>query len=219
MKSKYTREQIVSFVKSLDVRAQKFTDEQIDNVINRGYAELVSHRKTIFSNEEVADLAKNYAIPQLNDTFEIEEDVTEIYDIYLQDGTAEPGDFHQRYIQGSGIYVNSEMAYRDNRETGRVHIDLGRSKDFSEIPSGHQFDTLVVKYYYTPKATDETVYMDAQTYLAWTDAMNVATNYFLKDVENEMRKQASLKRTSASIGNDVEDELTERRAMFGGWGL
>ena len=211
MKNEYTRDTIVDFIKNLDTRAQKFSDTQIDNVINRGYAELMTVSKTIFSNEEVVDLEPYYEGSELTLTLEVEDDATEVYDVYVTLEDGKDTSICQQVIQDVGIYRNSDLAYRDNRYIGRVHLDL-------EVVD-ETFDNVVVKYYYTPKATDQSVYMDSQTYLSWTDSMWAATNYFLKDIEGEAQKRASMHRTSKSITQDPEDVPDQERSLFGGLGI
>lgn len=210
MKTEYTRDQITDFIKNLDVRASKFTDVQLDNVINRGYAELTTVSKRIFSNEDVVSLDGYYSAGETKITLDVEDDATEIYDLYV---TFEGDDkkIAHEVLQDVGIYRNDNVAYRDNRYIGRVHVDL---EAIDEV-----FDNLVVKYYYTPKAADTSVYMDTQTYLAWTDAMWAAANYFLKDIEGETQKRASMGRTSKSISQDPEDIPDRARTIFGGLGL
>ncbi len=211
MKTEYTRANIVAFIKNLDTRAQKFTDEKIDDIINRGYAELSTVSKRIFSNEEVAALEPYYESGELQITVDVEEDVTEIYDLYTTIEGDRDKSICQRTIQGIGMYVDNDVAYRDNRYVGRVHLSLDT---LDEV-----FDNVVVKYYYTPTAVTDSVYMDSQTYLAWTDAMWAATNYFLKDIEGEAQKRNSMGRTSKSMTQEPEDIPEHARALFGGFGI
>jgi len=206
MKNIYTRDEIITFIKGLDVRARKFTDTEINNVINRGYAELSTVTKQAFSSEEVVDLSPFYDGSELKHTFDIEDDVTDIYDLYVtQEG--DDKSMSQEVVQDVGIYRDTDLAFRDNRYVGRLHIHLDASDT--------QFDNLVAKYFYTPRATDESVYMDSQAYLAWTDAMGAATDYFLKDVDEETRKRTSMNRTSKSmVQQDPEDSVDSVRAVF-----
>ena len=209
-KTKYTKDEIVAFIRDLDVRAKTLSDVKIDNIIDRGYAELTTVSKRLFSNEDVVALAEYYDTSELKLTLDIEDDVTEIYDIY----TTQEGDdkgLCQEEVQGIGIYRNSDVAFRDNRYLGRFHLDL--TPDYLD---NNSFDNCVVKYYYTPKATNEDVYMDSQVYLAFQDAMWAALNYFMKDIEGESQKRASMTRTSQSTTQDPEDIPTEGRAIFGG---
>lgn len=211
-KKSYTRETIVSFVKGLDTRARTFTDDQINNVINRGYAELMTQSKRIFSDQDIIPLDDYYDIGEMKVTLDVDVDVTEIYDLYVTiEGDDRLKDRANEVIQGIGIVRHNDLAYRDNRYTGRFHLDLDSTDEV--------FDNAIVKYYYTPSASDEIVYMDAQTYLAFTDAMWAATNYFLKDIEGEAQKRASMIRTSESITQGPEDIPTSDRAMFGNMGV
>jgi len=208
-KTKYTKEQITTFLKDLDIRAKEFSKEKLDSIINRGYAELTTVSKTMFSGEEVVPLDEYYTVNETKLSLDIEDDVTEVYDLYVtieKDNTDKS--ICQDVIQGVGIYRNNDLAYRDNRYVGRFHLDLS-AKDVV-------FDNVVVKYYYTPKATDEDVYMDSQVYLAFQDAIWAALNYFVKDVEGEAQKRASMSRTSKSTTQEPEDTEFASRAIFFG---
>jgi len=204
--TKYTRAEIVSFIKDLDTRAQKLSDAKIDSVINRGYAELMTTSKQLFSNEEVVALDEYYAAGEKKVSLDINEDVTEIYDIYftIED---EDNSICQEVVQGIGIYRNNNAIYRDNRYVGRFHFDLS---EVNEV-----FDNVISKYYYTPKATDADVFMSTQVYLAFQDAIWAALNYFLKDVDGESQKRASMARTSKSATQEPEDVPERSRSIFG----
>jgi len=211
-KKAYTRDTIVAFVKGLDTRARTFNSSQIDNVINRGYAELMTQSKRIFSNQDIVPLDDYYEINELKVTLDVDVDVTEIYDLYVTvEGENLSKSTADEVIQDIGIVRNNDIIYRDNRYVGRFHLDLGALDN--------KFNNAVVKYYYTPTASDQTVYMDAQTYLAFTDAMWAATNYFLKDVEGEAQKRASMERTSKSITQGPEDIPSSGRSIFGHIGI
>lgn len=205
--TRYTREDITTFVKNLDVRARELSDAKIDDVINRAYAELMTVSKRLFSNEEVVSLQDYYDLGEDKITLDVTDDCKEVYDLYTTIET-EPYVGAQEVIQGVGIYRNNDVAYRDNRAIGRVHVNL-KAVDYT-------FDNVVIKYYYTPKATDQDVFMESQVYLAFQDAIWASLNYFLKDVESESQKRASMYRTAMSSTQDPEDIPDSPRAMFGG---
>ena len=208
MKTMYTRDTINTFVRGLDVRAKTLTPTQLDNVINRGYAELMTTSKKLFSNEDVVNLAAYYTGGELKLTIDVEADCTEIYDVYTTiEGEVANKSVCEDIIQGIGICRDNDVAYRDNRYIGRVHLDLGASSN--------TYDNLVVKYYFTPNATTADIYMDSQVYLAFTDAMWAALLYFFKDIEGEAQKRASMQRTSKSITQEPEDVPDIGRAIFG----
>jgi len=83
MKVEYTREAIVEFIRNLDTRARDFNDARIDDVINRGYAELMTVTNRIFSNEDVVELAPYYETNELKVSLDVEDDATEVYDVYV----------------------------------------------------------------------------------------------------------------------------------------
>lgn len=208
-KTEYTKAAIVTFIKDLDTRAKSLSDSKIDNIIDRAYAELTTVSKKLFSNEEVISLAAYYEVGELKATLDIEDDVTEIYDMYTTiEGDTADKSICQDIVQGIGIYRNTDVLYRD-RYVGRFHVDLS-------VKESILFDNMVVKYHFTPKATTDSVFMDSQLYLAFQDALWAALNYFMKDVEGEAQKRASMTRTTKSAPQEPEDIPEESRAMFGG---
>ncbi len=213
MKTEYSRDDINSFVRGLDVRAKSLSDAKLTDVVNRGYAELLTVSTRLFSNEDIISLDEYYEASELVLTFDVEDDAVEVYDLYL---TVEGDDADKSYcdevVQGVGIFRNNDVAYRDNRYIGRIHLDL----DYDKNNSKH-FDNCVIKYYYTPKATDDSIMMSSQVWATFTDAMWASLNYFLKDVTSESQKRASMERTSKAVIEVYPEDIPERgRAVFGG---
>jgi len=119
MKNRYTPEDIIDAVKSLDTRAARLESDQITNVINDGYAELCTIIQA-FSNEEVVDLQPFYDTGEQQVTLDIEEDVSEIYDLYLTIENKSKTSFDH----GIRKIRDENIIYKDNRYNGRVHLDF-----------------------------------------------------------------------------------------------
>lgn len=209
-KNTYTRTDIVDFIKALDTRAKAFDDTKLDFVINRAYTEMTNSAPTLFSDENILNLAQYYDLGQDLITLDVSEDCLEVYDTYttLENTSSADLSICDEVVNGIGIYRNRDTIYRDNRNVGRVYVDL-KAIDY-------QFDNAVIKFYYVPKATTAEVYMSARVYAAFQDAIGVAVNYFLKDVEGEMQKQASLRRTSLSANYEPEDIPDRTPQVFKG---
>ena len=188
MKRAYTREEIVTIVKGYDVRAQTLDSSKIDTVLDQAYAELCTVVQA-FSNEEVVDVATYRDVGEYKFTLDIVEDVTSIYDLYV---TIE--NEHSSFSHGIQEIRDDQVIWQDNRYNGRVHIDLSRMPN-----AGSQADSIVIKYYYVPVATSETVYLDAQTMLAFKNAIGVALTDQLKDIEGNIQKRAAMTRTAKAI--------------------
>jgi len=149
MKTEYTRDDINTFVRGLDTRAKVLSDVQLNNVVNRGYAELMTVSTRLFSNEDVVNLDEYYASNEMTLSFDVEDDAVDVYDLYLTvEGEDADKSICQEVVQGIGIYRNDNVVYRDNSYIGRVHLSLD-----AEVLSDATFDNCLVKYYYTPKAT------------------------------------------------------------------
>lgn len=192
MKKAYTNETITTTVKALDVRAQKFSTDQINNVIDDAYSELCTIVQA-FSDEEVVELDSFYEAGELQITLDIEEDVVEIYDLYL---TKENLD-KTVYDYGIEQTRSEKLIYRDNRYNGRVHVDLDANAQ-STLPNSN-YDNAIIKYYYIPTSTTEVVYMDAQTWIAFKSALGVALYDEVHDVERNGQKRAEMARRAKAI--------------------
>ena len=193
MKKAYTPEMLINATVAVDVRAQKLSSEDIDNVIDDAYAELCTVTQA-FSDEEVVSLDEFYENNETTIVHTIEEDVVDIYDLYL---TIEGKD-KEIYDYGIEKIRDPKVIYKDNRYNGRVHIDL---ETLSKT-----VDNAIIKYYYIPTHTTETVYMDAQTWIALKSALGAAMYDKMHDVERNAQKRAEMaRRAKAIIPGEPED--------------
>ncbi len=196
MKKAYVPDMLIDAVKNLDVRAQKLSDTQINLIIDDGYTELCSIIQA-FSNEEIVSLQIFYDEGEEKVTLDVEEDVNEIYDLYL---TIENQD-KAEYDYGIKKIRDKRVIYKDNRYNGRVHLDF---ELLTEV-----VDNAVIKYYYTPTSSTETVYMDAQTWLALKSALGVALYDTLHDVERNGQKRAEATRRARAILPELPEDATD----------
>jgi len=196
MKKMYTPEMVLAATKTLDVRAQKLSDEKLATVINDAYTEL-SSISAVFSDEEVIALAPFYELGEELVTIDIQEDVTDIYDLYLTEENKDK----DIYLYGIEKIRDKKVIYKDNRYNGRVHIDFSTLK----TPT----DNAVIKYYYVPTYTTENVYMDAQTWLTFKSALGVSLYDMLHDVERNGQKRAELTRRAKNIMPDRPEDAND----------
>ena len=196
MKVAYSPEKVLEAVKSLDTRAAKLPDDKLNNIIDDGYTELCAVIQA-FSNEDVISLEPFYTAGETKITLDIEEDVTEIYDLYL---TKEDED---KNVYDYGIKKNRDhrVIYKDNRYNGRVHVDLDILTTL--------MDNIVIKYYYVPTHTSKIVYMDAQTWLAFKSALGVALYDHLHDVERNGQKRAETIRRARAIIPELPEDAND----------
>ena len=196
MKKAYTPEIVIDAVKNLDVRTQKLSLSILNTIIDDGYAELCTVVQA-FSDEEIIDLVPFYEAGEQQITLDIEEDVSEIYDLYL---TREGRD-KDIYEYGIEKIRDSLRIYKDNRYNGRIHIDF----DTETQPVDHA----IIKYYYVPTHTTDTVYMDAQTWLAFKSALGVALYDTLHDVERNGQKRSEMKRRALAIIPSLPEDAND----------
>ena len=196
MKKAYTPELIIAAVKALDIRAQKLTAAQIDLIIDDGYTELVTITQ-VFSNEKIINLAVYYDNGESKTEVVVNDDVNEIYDLYL---TIENKD-KSVYDYGIKKIRDHRVVYKDNRYNGKVHID------FDLLTT--KVDNVVIKYYFTPTSTSDIVYMDAQTWLAFKSALGVALYDTLHDVERNGQKRAEMSRRAKAILPELPEDAND----------
>jgi len=194
MKKAYTPKMIIDIIKLLDTRALKFSEDKLNTVIDDAYAELCTIIQA-FSDEEVVDLTPFYTEGEELVTLDINEDVVDIYDLYV---TFEDKD-KEVYKHGIEKIRDDRVIYKDNRYNGRVHIDL-------EVRAVKQYDNAVLKYYYIPTHTTETVYMDAQTWIAFKSSLGVVVYAMLHDVTKSGQKRAEMTRRARAIVPDLPED-------------
>jgi len=190
MKRKYTKEAIVADIKVMDKRALTMSDEQIDMIINDGYS-YIGMFTQLFSNEDVLEMAEYYDLGEHKLTIDIEDDTQFIYDLYGTVETVEP--LRKVY--------NADAIYQDGRYTGRIHINL----DLCET-----LDNVVIKYFYTPQATDLDIYVDAMAYSVMKQSFRVAIDSYLKDDKREAKSMSKLEGMCLNIVPDIPFDLSSR---------
>lgn len=196
MKKEYTPETLVSTVQALDVRAQKLSTDQINSVIDDAYTELCTAVQ-IFSGEEIVPLAAFYETGEQQITLDIEDDVSDLYDLYL---TIEDKD-KDAYDYGIEKIRDEKVIHRDNQYNGRVHIDLDTMTETA--------NNAVLKYYYTPTSSTSSVYMDAQSWLALKSALGAALYDAVHDVERNGQKRSEMNRRAKAIITNLPEDAFE----------
>ncbi len=202
MKNKYTQADMIARFKMLDVRAKKLTDDQIMVLMDRAYGNLSAMFGYAFSDEEVVNMDQYYANGELKLSLDVEEDVIDIYDLYLTEEN------QSAYLHGIKETRDENQVYRDNRYSGRLHIDLTHSVTIpsSGIDDGEgRYDNCVVKYFYTPVTTVDDIYMDSITYTALEQAWQVVLSDYVKDEKGKAEALTDMMRLGSKITMPPED--------------
>lgn len=214
MKIEYPKSYFVDRLRRLEPRAAKLTDNDFDNIINDGFAEM-STLGMFYSDEEVVSMLPYYEGGETKLTLDIEEDVTFIYDYYLtSENEAFDDHLHGiRRMQHTNFKridnADENSMYLDNRYNGRIHINL------EQTPDGTIVDNAVIKYFYTPTSNTDVFYMDQQTRLATESAMASALFEYFLDTEKAGRKRAAMTRQAlAIVPINPEDLLDRPKSMF-----
>ena len=203
MKNKFTHDDIVARMKAIDKRVETMTPALVDTLMDRGYALLVSQYGYSFTNEDVVSLDEYYTAGELLLSLDVEDDVVDIYSLYV---TRESLD-KDVYKHGICREYNERYVYRDNRYSGRVHVDLNGT-------TTNQFDNVVIKYCYTPKSTDDDIMLDSITMTALEYAFATAIYSYVKDSDSKKEAAADMIAIGSSITMPPEDEETQVRSIF-----
>jgi hypothetical protein len=214
MKREYSKDYFITKLKTLDTRIAKLPNEQIDYIIDDGFAEICTVGM-FFNNEEVISMKPYYDAGETKIELQVVEDVTSMYDYYLtvenQDSSIYRHGIKRLQESNYSALDNSDTnsMYTDSRYQGKVHIDL------SEVPNNEIVDNAVLKYFYTPNSESTSYYMDQQTRLATESAMATAAYSYLHDVEKASQKRAAMTRQAlAIIPINPLDLHTKRTSMF-----
>lgn len=205
MKRKVTKTDLIGYIKNLDKRALAMSDNDIDEVILQGFAEL-STVSQVFTNEEVVDLTPYITAGEDKVVIDVEDDVTEIYDLYItteDNGTLKQGVYIQKDSDS-----NPKFIYEDDRYKGRVHVDV------ANLPINT--NNAVIKYFFIPDSDFVDAYLDGQVHLALKNALGACLYDILHDAERAAQKRAAMVRTTNSIVNSgaPKDWQSDKPSMF-----
>jgi len=176
MRRKITKDQLTTYIKRLDTRCRKFDSDKIDEIINDAFSEL-NTIDSFFYDEDVLEIT-----PYLEDgvtklSYDVEKDVTFIYDAFLSADTKNPH-------SNSDLYVEV-----DPRVMGRVNIDFTSTenmyKAFTYHPqtsySSETPTTLIVRFGYVPTSEFDEIFMNRDIYKALRHSLAAATYIDLHD--------------------------------------
>jgi len=201
MKLKFTKEQIVARIKMIDKRVEQLSVEQIDILIDRGYSILTSQYGYAFADEEVVSMQPFYDSGELLLTLDVQDDVVDVYDLYLTQENLSKS----IYMHGIKQVRDESLVYRDNRSVGRVHVDV---QDNAEV-----YDNVVIKYTYTPQATDDDIYVDSITMTTLEYAWASAIYSYMKDTKSMEASAKSMLAVGSGI-TMIEDEVEQVSSIF-----
>lgn len=207
MRRKITKVQLLAYIQGLDTRAEDLSPAQLDEVMLTGFSEIATV-VTPFSNEEVVNISEYVLNGETNITLDVEEDVLDIYDLYMD--VSKQTDSR---IQGIDIYRNTNVLFKDGRYVGRVHIALGElisSTRYIDNKYGitpGDINNIIIKYLYTPDADFEDAFIDSQAYLTLQFAMATSLYDYLHDVETASQKRAGMIRTGKAVMHSKPEDF------------
>ena len=188
MKRLVTKDQLISYMKELDTRCKKWTDDQFDRAINNGFAELCTVIQPFVSQVNV-DLEDYYELGESTFDINLIGDSTSIYDLYLMKETTSEHIWKQDEEKTRDPY----MIWKDAVNSDVVHVDL--SKDLQR----RTFERAVVKYFYVPTAEFTELYISSDVYVALEAAISSAAYSILHDVEKSGQMRTQFTRLGSAV--------------------
>ncbi len=205
MKRLVTKASLISFMNTLDTRAKRLDPDQVDYVINNGFAELCT-----VANPFVADVTKDltsyYELGETSFTINLPADVNEVYDLYLVYQDQE----ETLFTHGEMKIRDENRIWRDPKDLDIVHVDL------TVAHQGAPYNLAVVKYFYVPTADFDELYISNDVYIALESAVSSALFSALHDVEKSGQMRAQFTRQVSGILNPYPEDYLDpgKPSMF-----
>jgi len=198
MKRRVTKESLVSYIKTLDKRFNNFTDEEVDEVLNDGFAELCTIVQP-FASQVTESLSDYYEFGETVFDINIQEDVSDVYDFYLSKENQDESIFDH------GVYKNRDKnrIYKDAQNSDLIHVDISYDK------YGLIYELAVVKYFYIPTSNFDELFIGSDVYLALKAAFALSSFEYVQDVENSERRRAAMERRAGLIANPFPSEYED----------
>jgi len=187
MKRRVSKESIKEYIKRLDTRCKKYDDAKFDDIIDDAFSEF-NTIGSFFDDEDTVDVRPYLENGIKKITYDVEKDVTYIYDAFLSEDAKKP---HQN---------SDNMVEVDPRVQGRINVDFTSEEDMYGDYSYHPQDDivvvesinfLVVRYFYVPDSDFEYIYMDRDVYKAFRQA--IASTVYL-DLHDDAKSAMHLQR-------------------------
>ena len=208
MKRRIKKEDLVVFLRELDTRIEDKSEAWIDRAINSGFAELGTVTNQ-FTMETSIDLLPYYENGETKLTINLSQDVNYVFDMYLMVDSQNP----DLYKHGERKIRDENLIYSDAQDISSINVDLKGSNNYYI----DTFTAAVVKYFYTPNADFDDIYIGGDVYLALENALAAAAYQMLHDVEKNGQMRAAMTRTGLAIlTQDPEDyqDLVRYPAIF-----
>jgi len=200
MKRRITKTDVVNMIKTLDTRFKRMKTEQLDIIIDNGFAELLTVLQP-FSSSVIMDLEIKYELGELKFDIAIPSDATDVYDLYLEKENLDKDIFDE----GSFKERDSNIIWRDGQDSDVVHVDLV----YATNKYNQAFNLAVVKYLYVPTHDFDELFIGSDVYLALDAAIGVAAYEFVHDTARSEQKRASMIRKASGVINPYPEDLSE----------
>lgn len=214
MKKIITKQFLIDYIKSLDVRCKKFDDTKFDDIIDDGFNNVNADR-VLFFDEEAVGVGDYIADGTEKFTHDVERDVTYIYDAFLSEDSINP------------IYDSDNMVEIDPRVVGRINIDFNSTVDKYKKYTYHDKNSsvgtvpsvLIIRYAYIPMSDFDSLFVARDLYKAIKEGIAVATYEILHEEVKSSGHRSSMKRAIAGViaaePLDYPDELEFRKFIYG----
>ena len=215
MRRKITKQQLIDYIKRLDTRCKKFDAVKFDEIIDDSFSELNSFGGFFF-DEDSLQITQYLEDGVKKLSYDIERDVTYIYDAFLS-------------IDSKTPHLESDLHVQvDPRVLGRINIDFTSDEDMYDEYSYHeQMDAtesepprvLIVKYYYVPTSDFDEIYMNRDVYKALRQAIASSTYLDLHDEQKSAIHYQRMEKYAKAIvlerPHDFDDDIHLKGFIYG----
>jgi len=198
MKRQIRKEEVILKIKLLDTRLKNISAETMDTIIDNGFAEILALIQP-FTNEIIEPLDSHYELGENRFQINIDDDVSDIYDLYLTKEDADKAMFPNGVIK----FRDKSLIWRDDQRNDIVHIDLTYNKLMTK------YDNAVVKYFYEPNSQFTELSVESALYVALDTAFSIAAYDMLNDVERAEFKRGQLANRVKNIANKYPNDFDE----------
>ena len=206
MKREILKTELIDYIKSLDTRAESFTNKEIDDILINSFGEFSTVSKSI-TNRFIVNLDPYYESGEIKFTIQLKEDVIYIYDLYLVKET----DDLLLSKNGEYQYRDDNMIWRDPQKRDTFHVNLIDQK------FGLRYDLAYCEYVYIPTNTDfDSIYMHNDAFIAFRDALAATVYDYLRDDEFASKKRSEMVRKASSIADIYPEDYEHppKESMF-----
>jgi len=202
MKRKVTKEAILTMIDELDTRCAKLSLSQKDRIIHNGISELMTIVQP-FTQSLSYPLDTRYENGEIRFVINIPEDVTDVYDLYLE---SENND-NIFFEHGIREWRETDLIWRDSQDKTIVHVNLRNPRE------NVRYSAAVINYFYIPGPNFDEFFIGSDIYIALEFAIASAAYTLVHDVEKAGQNRSAFTRAASAIVNPYPEDYDDNKKL------